>query len=240
MRIGISGGLILVALGLSACGGGGGGGTPAASKVESASESAPASAPERTIYSLPPAPLEASYTRFQDQGLALVDEISTFEYSSVEQLPVSGVATYQGITALHIGREASEAIDNLYDTSESDGYNVARNTIRTAELTSDVELNVDFSDDWIGGKLDNFRTDGNETLSGVVAIKDGSIDGGRFGATISGQISPDSDYEYQVYGNLAGGFKGQDAVATEGIIDGILTGTGEVLHLGGIFVGKQQ
>lgn len=235
MRIRMSGALVLIALGLSACNGGGGrggGGEGAANQLATFS----GGTGERASNQL------ATFDQTQQRTLALIEKYRHVDATPEENIPVFGTAIYKGGTSLSIGTPLTDAyLSGNRDefAPEQQQYEELRGIIRSADINSNITLTVDFLNNTINGRLDNFRTTLDKPISGDVFMGNGKITGSGFRSELSGLIALDGE-KIRVVGDLAGGFSGSDAGAVGGAILGYVETSETVDRLEGVFVGEQQ
>jgi hypothetical protein len=173
---------IAVASALSGCGGGGGAVPPTDSGAGNV----------------------LSFGTMLGQYQALEATIDATPFSTPNQLPISGSATYSGYA----------------------GFGNAAQT--NVELLSKADLSVDFGASTLSGSLSNFRNVSGENYSGIVTFQNGAISGATANsnslhANLSGSLTSSAG-THSFTGNLTGAFSGNDAGFAEGLINGNFAG----------------
>ena len=179
---------------VSACGGGGGGDRDA-STITSAT-------PELGLTAMDSIETGLTEVERHEENLAEVDRL--FEEHEGKTLTpssdrITGQAEYGGIAG--------------FDTSSSDG----------TEVSARLTLNADFDADTISGEISDFASgDEDLSVSGELAIANGrmvrDVDIGRFEADVNGNLTI-NDADRDVFGDMGGGFYGDNAETVLGYID---------------------
>lgn len=173
---------------------------------------------------------EASFSQLEDRGLALADRFETADVTTVENMPVSGTASYSGVAAYMEGGLLDKTILELTTTDE-------------ASLASAMQLNANFSSGTIDGAFTNFQSDqeGYGDVNGRINIRDGEIFENQLIADLDGTIDGGGE-RGTITGVMGGAFLGRRGQGVGGAMDMVFTdtGTGESLDVTGVFIGEQD
>ncbi|QFG37684.1 transferrin-binding protein-like solute binding protein [Paracoccus pantotrophus] len=120
--------------------------------------------------------------------MGLLEDWENAPYTTVSQMPQTGTATYRGVAMYGEG-----------------------------EVLSSAEMQANFANDSISGRLHNFQAQNGTPISGEVAIRNGVITGAEYSATLAGQLSAAGE-RASVSGTAYGDFSGRQAEIVDGSI----------------------
>lgn len=158
-----------------------------------------------------------SWAGLRDQALRLGEEWANTDYTEHAQMRQSGTATYRGVAE--------------YGMYVEDGY-VAGGVLSSAEMQAN------FSDASISGRLHNFQAYDRTPISGEVAIRDGVITGAEYAADLAGELSANGQ-RAAVSGSVYGDFSGAQAEMVDGYIDMMVEYQEGAEYLDGFMVLRQ-
>lgn len=175
------------------------------------------------------------------RGLDLFDKYEALDGDEVVNLPVTGTAKYKGVTAFQWGTPLTDLanstdFDQLTDEQERQAD---RALIRQADINSDISLAVDFAQGSFSGQLDNFKTNLNEPIEGVVSVRNGHFLDDIMHAEVSGILTEGKE-RYRVTADLGGILGGNNADVAYGAITGYVEDAQNIENIQGIFVTEKQ
>lgn len=125
-------------------------------------------------------------------------------------LPTAGSATYEGTGAFDIGANGS------------------------TDMLADLTLEADFAKSEVGGGFSNFVEADGDRVGGDLTIADSVVNGNTFDANARGTLNNGTAQDVNV--DMAGTFRGDDADAILGMMDGTIGSD----VLGGDFVATKK
>lgn len=149
------------------------------------------------------------FTEQRSDGLALINTLGNTAITSSADMPVTGTATYNGT--------AGFAVD-----ATSRGLTQQNLTAEDLDTLADLELNADFANSSVSGKIDNFNDFQLGKLDGSASIDNGTITGSTISADVSGSVRVEGSDE-MLAGTLDGAFVGAGADGVAGTVEGDLT-----------------
>lgn len=154
-----------------------------------------------------------SYDDLATRGESLISNVVEMDITPLENMPVTGTASYEGVAAFS------------YDRSEE------------ADVLSELQLEANFANSEVGGRFHNFvdATQGN--IDGQLDISNGRIIENHFEAEAAGRLTLDGESS-DVELSLEGDFGGDSADAVIGFADGGAT-NGE-FDIEDIFVAERK
>ncbi|WP_299365031.1 transferrin-binding protein-like solute binding protein [uncultured Paracoccus sp.] len=111
------------------------------------------------------------------------------DYTTEAQMPTGGTASYRGVAEYGDG-----------------------------EVLSSAEMQANFSNATLSGRLHNFQAQNGTPVAGDVAIHNGAIRGASYSADLSGSLSAAGE-RAMVSGDVYGDFSGGNAEIVDGVID---------------------
>lgn len=145
---------------------------------------------------------------------SLANDLSKQSETDMNKIETKGKATYTGKASFghYPGKVSSEG-----KSEPSDFRDLADDTTRgKTDVVADINLDVNFDDSKVSGKIDQFISSDNKEIEGSVNIAQTEISGGNFSANLDGKYGKDNA---DVAGNLEGAFFGEHARIVAGSID---------------------
>lgn len=153
-----------------------------------------------------------SFETLSTSGSALLEQYGNAAPTGVDNMPITGTATYRGVAA--------------YSSDSSDPVYIAQ----YADTLSELELNANFGTSTISGRAYNFKTNvPGVSIDGQVNVN-GTISGNTFDADLSGSTVESNEAitaNLNYTGTAQGEFVGTDAQAVRGT--GTATGDAGIL-----------
>ncbi|WP_139615542.1 HupA family protein [Paracoccus liaowanqingii] len=150
-----------------------------------------------------------SYNALAVRGAPILQELKNIEYTTNAQMPTDGTATYRGVAAYGDGNVLSSA-----------------------------QLQANFDNSTMTGRLHNFHAEDGTGVSGDIAIRNGEIRDTGYSAELAGNITTESERAI-VSGTVNGDFSGRNAQIVDGVIAAQLQAPSGVDFIGGEMVLKR-
>jgi hypothetical protein len=137
----------------------------------------------------------ASLEDQMNTGEELIERFGDADRTAVDDMPMTGTATYDGVAELR--------------TNE-------------ASVGADLELVADFEASSVDGTFDNFNDPEGFEIGGSVSVSDGQIVGNSLAGDLDGQLTVEGE-DVGVTGAIFGEFVGENAEGIRGELEGTLT-----------------